>query len=306
MSRRFAVARVLGVLLGLAAVAADKFATPPLPIEYGDGRELGQLANREIGESSGVAASRTRPGVFWTHNDSGGQPKVFALGMKGEDLGDYMVQGATATDWEDIASFSLGKKKSYLLIADVGDNNARRSFCTLYLVREPGANAKLAKAGSLPVDMRVDFTYEDGPRNCESVAVDPVRGEIILVSKTADPTCKAYVLQLPRSSHVKNAVAKSIGTLSIPTTTAMDISPDGLRAMVLTYGDAFEYTRGAGEDWKAAFARQPRTIRMPARAQGESLCYGLDGQKLYLTSEKIPCPLLEVAPVSGKPAGGGK
>jgi len=70
------------------------------------------------------------------------------------------------------------------------------------------------------------------------------------------------------------------------------------------YGNAYEYRREPAEDWKAAFARQPRTIQMPARAQGESICYGPDGQTLYLTSEKTPTPLLEVAPISTQEAGG--
>ena len=64
----------------------------------------------------------------------------------------------------------------------------------------------------------------------------------------------------------------------------------------------YEYSRAANEDWKAAFARVPRRIKMPPRAQGESICYGLDGQTLYLTSEKAPCPLLQVRPASKKAA----
>ena len=74
----------------------------------------------------------------------------------------------------------------------------------------------------------------------------------------------------------------------------MDISPDGLRAVVLTYGNAYEYVRGPKETWAEGFGREPRVIKMPRRAQGESICYGHDGTTLYLTSEKLPTPLLEV------------
>jgi hypothetical protein len=74
----------------------------------------------------------------------------------------------------------------------------------------------------------------------------------------------------------------------------MDISPDGLRCIILTYGNAFEYTRAPDEKWSKAFSRRPRMIRLPARRQGESICYGLDGTTLYLTSEKKPTPLIEV------------
>jgi hypothetical protein len=49
-------------------------ASLPAPIAYRPGRELCRLANREVEESSGVAASSANPGVLWTHNDSGGRP----------------------------------------------------------------------------------------------------------------------------------------------------------------------------------------------------------------------------------------
>jgi len=275
--------------------AGDENAAAPEPISYQAGKEIARLANPAITESSGLAASRLHDGVFWTHNDSGDKPVLYAFNSKGEDLGVYLIKDARAADWEDMASFSIGKK-GFLLIADVGDNGARRKSCTLYFVVEPTVRARPDKPASVPVMVRVDFTYEDGPHNCESAAVDPVRKEILLVSKTGGGTCKTYLLPLPRKRVVSGAVAKAVGTLGMPTATAMDVSPDGLRAVVLTYGDAYEYTREKDEDWKAAFARAPRRIGMPKRAQGESICYGRDGRTLYLTSEKVPCPLLQVAP----------
>jgi len=64
--------------------------------------------------------------------------------------------------------------------------------------------------------------------------------------------------------------------------------------VVLTYGNAYEFTRENGEACNMAFARQPAEILMPDREQGESICYSLDGKSLYLTSEKLPAPLWEV------------
>lgn len=288
-----------------SSVAPGKTAAVPVPIIYEPGREVARLANPGIIESSGLAASRIQEGIFWTHNDSGGKPVLFAFNREGEDLGAYELKGATAVDWEDMASFSVGQKR-YLLVADVGDNIEQRKSYTLYFVEEPAVRARPGKPLSLSVVMRVDFTYEDGPHNCESVAVDPVRMEILLVSKVGSGGCKMYVLPLPRQKLVRNAVAKAVGALQIPTTTAMDISPDGLRAVVLTYGDAYEYARRAGEDWKAAVSRAPRTIAMPRRTQGEAICYGLNGRTLYLTSEMAPSPLLEVAPLSAEKAAGSK
>ena len=89
-------------------------------------------------------------------------------------------------------------------------------------------------------------------------------------------------------------VAKRIASLEIPSVTAMDVSPDGRRAIVGTYGNAYEYVRRTGEGWAEAFSRPPREIIVPGRTQGESICYGTDGKTLYLTSENLPTPLFEV------------
>ena len=47
----------------------------------------GTVANVALNEASGLVASRTNPGVLWSHNDGGERPGVFALGLDGADLG---------------------------------------------------------------------------------------------------------------------------------------------------------------------------------------------------------------------------
>src|SRR5262249_26664738 len=61
------------------------------------------LADPVLTEVSGVVASRAHPPVFWVHNDSGGEPTVYAISPTGASLGAYPIAGATAIDWEDIA-----------------------------------------------------------------------------------------------------------------------------------------------------------------------------------------------------------
>ena len=269
------------------------------PIAYGDGRQIASLASKVITESSGIACGHQNKDIFWTHNDSGGTPQVYAFGLKGEDLGTLTLSGARNQDWEDMASFSHDGRH-YLLIADVGDNLVRREHCTLYVVQEPELSAGVdLREKSLPPAQEIRFRYENGPRNCESVAVDPQTRTIILVEKRLASQCTVYSLPWPENS-IPIETAKAIATLEIPTTTAMDISPDGLRAVVLTYGDAYEFVREESETWTEGFARPSRRIAMPPRFQGESICYGADGKSLYLTSEckdqdtSRPSPLLEV------------
>jgi len=199
----------------------------PKRIDYAPGKQIAVLANKAINESSGLAAGRTVPGVFWTHNDSGDRPRIFAFNAKGDNIATVKINGA-ARDWEDMAAFTKNNKH-YLLLADVGDNSRKRKTSTLYIIK-------------------------------------------------------------------KKLVAKPIANLPILWTTAMDISPDGLRAVVLTYGCAYEYARKPGESWKKTFNRKGLVVNVPARKQGESICYGPDGKSLYLTSEKLPTPLFLVSP----------
>jgi len=289
--RRFSLLALLALAVCLLGAEGEPEASKTKRIPYGNPRELCKLENKQINESSGLACSWRRKDVLWTNNDSGDRPRLFAFDMKGRDLGDLQIDGAKARDWEDMASVRIGRK-SYLVCADVGDNGARRETCTIYLVPEPPVGPKgMPPDAKMRVALTLEFRYEDGPRDCEGVAVDPKGRTIFLVGKQKGVRCKVYALPIPKAQPKKVLEAKAIATLSVPTITALDVSCDGLRAMLLTYAGAYEYVREPDEKWADAFARKPRAVGMPLRRQGESICYGQDGKTLYLTSEGIPTPL---------------
>lgn len=256
-------------------------------VTAGSPRRLAQLANKDIVESSGVAVSRRRANTFWTHNDSGDRPRLFAFDTTGADLGACDFQGAEAIDWEDMASFERDGK-NWLLVADVGDNGLLRKSYQLYLCEEPDPGTRAVKA------QRLTFQYENGPHNCESLGVDAHSGVILLATKVVSAACEVYQLELPTSGPIKSLVAHKIATIPVPVAVGMDISPDGQQAVVLTYGDAVYYSRSEKENWTQALSHPPQRLAMPARGQGESICFGREGKSLYLTSEKYPSPLWEV------------
>lgn len=252
-----------------------------------DWRELGTLQNPEIRESSGLAyGTKGRP-VLWTHNDSGDTSRFFAVGLAGEDLGTFTLEGARAVDWEDMASY-VSDGRNWLLLADVGDNEERRPDCRLYIVEEPEAG----DSATVSVARTISFVYDDGPRNCEAAAVDSKEQRILLIAKTREPLSGVY--SLPLIPDDEKVTARHIADMRLTGVVAMDISPDGRDVVVLTYGDAFRWRRAEGESWASAFGREPEMLPMPYRKQGESVCYTPDGKKLLLTSEKKPRPLLEV------------
>ena len=269
--------------------SAQGTANPPDRIPYGRGRTIAHLANPDIAESSGLVASRSTPDAFWTHNDSGSGPKLFLVDKTGADLGTFRLKHQEAFDWEDIAAIRR-HGKNYLMVGDTGNNGLASTIQMLHVVEEP-----------LPGDPQevdivetIHYSYEDDHRDCEAMAVDPTTETILMITKQRRAGTLVYALPWPEATPNKSFPAKKIGQLDLPTATAMDISPDGRRAVILTYANAYEYQRAADESWREAFARPPREIVAPERIQGESICYGPDGQTLYLTSEKRPTPLIEI------------
>jgi len=270
-------------------------------ISYGPPRQLATLANPAIDESSGLACSRRKRGLFWTHNDSGDAARIYLFDSKGHDLGSFTLAGVRAWDWEDMASFTW-RDKHYLLVGDVGNNGLAAPVQMLHLVEEPPIDLqKGVTVGQVPVVQTIQYSYEDDHRDCEAVAVDPTDRTILLAAKHYDVKCSVYALDWPENDPEKVHVARPIATSKVPLVTGMDVSPDGRRAVLVTYWNAYEFERKESEDWAAAFSRDPREIRLPLRIQGESLCYGPDGRTIYLTSEKRPTPLWEVPVAAEKP-----
>ncbi|HET7232980.1 MAG TPA: hypothetical protein VFJ16_23425 [Longimicrobium sp.] len=125
----------------------------------------------DLRESSGVAESRRHPGVYWSHNDSGRDPDLFAVGSDGRHLGKLKVTGAQNHDWEDIADGPCPDGgATCLYIADTGNNERKRETVSLWVFPEPepgdGATPKAteykARWPGEPMDVEAIFVLGDG------------------------------------------------------------------------------------------------------------------------------------------------
>lgn len=279
------------LLAAAAALVTARAAEPPFALVS----RAAVTGGAALREASGLAASRRDDRFLWSANDSGGTPDLHLLETTGAYRGKLAVLRVKNTDWEDLASFTLDGR-SYLLIADTGDNEAKRETCSLLIVREP----ELPAAGkSLDARARtaweIRFRYEDGPRDCESVAVDAAAGTILLLSKR---DAKPALYQLPlRPSGIRPVhTARRIGATSITTPsdslipfrdqpTGMDISPDRSHAAVVTYYGVFLYPRNAADSWADAFARPPVALAPHRAGQVESVAFSPDGRSLHVIPE---------------------
>lgn len=288
------------LMLALSALTTAACASQPAPAKASD-TATPSLANPALKELSGLTRSYASTDWLWAHNDSGDAPRLFRVGLDGRDGDVVSVPQATATDWEDIASFRW-QGAAAVLIGDIGDNNAKRAAISLLAVADPGATD--SEAALL---WQLNVRYPDGPRDAEGLAVDPLSGDILILSKRERPPA-IYQVPMPANPPKPGSVvvAEKLGPvlhLPVPTSvdlaedpkfgllrdwpTALDIAPDGLSAIVTTYKDAHRYRREAGEPWALAFARPPETIDLPQWKQTEAGGYTADGQQFCAGSEQL-------------------
>lgn len=255
----------------------------------------GTLANPAIDELSGLAVSQADATVLWGHNDSGDGAVLYRIGTQGEDLGQVVVDGAHAGDWEDIAAFR-DREGPALLVADTGDNFGMRTFSTLYAVLDPG------RGDGARLLWRLDFRFADGERDCEGVAVDAAAREILLLSKRDDPP-RLYRLPLPDATPREQQVAELLGPIApLPprplhrrladryrhAPTAFDISADGSTAVIAASREVRVYRRSPGQPWLEVLRQPTAPIPLSGLASVEAAALSADGRTLYVGAEGRP------------------
>jgi hypothetical protein len=282
------------------------------------GRRAADVARREarieeeaLDESSGLAASRRNPGLYWTHNDSGDGPFLYALDAEGRRRGVWRVAGARAEDWEDIAAGPGPEPgRPYLYVGDIGDNGRRRPHVSVYRLPEPAvAGADAAARADSPRATEpaeeIRLKYPDGRHNAEALLVHPSTGDLYVVVKDSSPACGVYRLRAAQVAAGVNTLER-VGEFRSPSllgsiVTGGDISPDGRRVIICDYLSAYELRLpdAAGANFEEVWRQQPSVVQLGPRRQGEAICYRLDGAALLATSEGPPGMIYEIALESG-------
>ncbi|MBI4606060.1 MAG: PKD domain-containing protein [Planctomycetes bacterium] len=267
---------------------------------FAPGVSQGSVESSSIVEASGIVASRRWTGVLWVNNDSGDSARLFAMTAQGKHLGVYNVQGAAAYDWEDL-SIGPGPEDGtdYLFAADIGDNARARGYVTVYRVPEPSVSAAQAPGTfTLSGTVRLDMSYPDGAWDAEALFVDPLSGDIFIVSKRSDGRSEVYRNPAPHAPGARAAMqvvaTLALGTTALPGSTlvtAGDMSPQGSWVILRTYSHAFLWRRPSGGSVADAFATE--VCRVPARSepQGEAICFAADGSGYFTVSEGSHPPL---------------
>jgi hypothetical protein len=250
----------------------------------------------EVRETSGLARGLKNPDLLWTHNDSGGEPEIYGLGLDGSLRARVRIQNAKLVDWEDLEGGRCDND-ACIYIADIGDNFGRREFITIYEVPEPAAGTS-----EVSVTRAIHASYSDGPQDAEALFRLP-SGDFYIVTKGRQKEVKLYKLSaagaqerwsmqllrelLPKAADERDRV------------TAATASPNGEWIAFRTYRTLYLYRTPDLLGQGGPFITFP--LAALREKQGEALTLDDDGQ-VWMSSEaenprdkptllRLACPL---------------
>lgn len=264
----------------LAAALASGCAKPP-PITACGVVASGVRMPGQLHETSGAAMSRRHAGAWWSMNDSGNDPELFAVDSAGRMIGRVGVRGATNRDWEDMAAGPCaGGADDCLYVADVGDNGAEREHVIVYRVPEPA----LADDSTAAAEV-FRARYPEGPRDAEAFFVLPDGGAYVVTKGRSEPV-ELYRMPLDSSGVAVMEWVRVLGPSPhepADHVTGAGATPDGRWIGIRTYQGLELWRRedlfGAG---RPAISTSLRALK---EEQGEAVALGPGGRVLLTTEE---------------------
>ncbi|MFF5448158.1 WD40 repeat domain-containing protein [Streptomyces sp. NPDC012888] len=279
--------RRLPSVLALALAAAGSALLPgPAAVASGlPGTSTFVIEDPRITESSGLAASRAHPGVYWTHNDSDDGPYVYGVdSATGRTVARVTMTGVGRP--RDVEAISLGPD-GQLYVGDIGDNrDGTWKHVWIYRFPEP------ERLGDVTVEA-TQFTvrYADGPRDAEALMVHPKTGRVYIASKHKE-TGGLYEGPERLSAAGPNTFRRIAG---VPWVTDGAFSPDGTALTLRGYlwARTFPWRDGRPQG-------EGERLDAPFQGQAESAAYSADGSVLMFGAEG---PRSEVLALPVKPGG---
>ena len=259
--------------------------------------QAGLIESTELTEISGAAVSSKYEDTIWLHNDSGDDAVVYAVDPAGTDLAQISLPDLSARDWEDMA-IGPGPEAGvdYLYLGDIGDNNSSREEVVIHRIPEPEP-----VSGTLDGGETLRVTYPLGPMEAETLLVDPVTGEILIVGKALSGVTTVYGLSggldwsIPHEATYLGEIA--LGTFALAT--GGDAGTQ--RIVVRTYDEVFMWERRPGDTLATALLTPPCRVASIREEQGEAIALTPNEQGFYTASEGVRSPLSRYF----EPTGGG-
>lgn len=230
-----------------------------------------------INENSGLVKA-WQDGYYWTHNDGGGNPELYMLNAKGQLFDTLEVKNAINVDWEDLAKDSKGS----LYIGDFGNNINKRENLSIY------------KRSSMTVE-KINFKYldqtfeKDEARVFDCEAFFWFNNSLYLFTKSWEKgkkLTKIYKIPDVVGDYSVPPIDQTI--LKTPVTGA-DVSPDGSKFALITYGKIFIY---GIENQEINFKKPIKCIKI-GKNQTEAIVFE-NNNKIVFTNEQRKIYSIEI------------
>jgi hypothetical protein len=283
---------------GQPATATSATTTPARPasgkpVLCGSLREstVGRVGDNKLKELSGIVRSRATRGLLFSHEDSGGGPVVYEMREDGSVVAEVKVAGAEAVDWEDIAAAPSQDGTPTLYVGDIGDNDASRASIDVYRVAEPAPGATETAPSA-----RIQLRYPDGPHDAEALLADPIRHELVIVTKEA---VSGHAYSVPSDTPPGSQTALRRGpAIDLSLVTAGDVSADGRIVALRNYDELAVWKRRGREPLTTTLSRPPCISRTSLRdeRQGEGLALNTRGTVALTVTEGKKAQLRRYTP----------
>lgn len=286
------------------AVVSCKPRKPPTPAteiipEYNKGVSAGVINTNLLLEASGMAASINLPGYLWINNDSGDQNRIYLIDSKAQYIGYANVNNATNRDWEDMAISKNTAGKSFIYLADTGDNSYLFDNYTIYKFEEPSALPN--KNGDAVINnvQKFQFVYPDGKKDTEALLIDHKTQEIYVITKR---DTKARLYKIPQIAGTINT-AVFIAELPFGGVTSFadvpggaaagDISIDNKEIIIKNYFQVFYWFVKKDETIETALKRNyDKVLPYQPLLQDEAMTFSNDNKGFYIMGETENSALL--------------
>jgi len=279
----------------LIAIVLLVQSTGPFTCQWTRSTVIGSV-DRPISEDSGLAVSRKFANRVYHVNDSGDSGRFFITDMAGVSVQTIQIDGFRPVDPEDLAIGACTPRSDCVFIGDIGDNDGWRREIEVVVVEEVQNFPRRVD----PMH-RVRMRYPDRGHDAEAMAVHP-DGTIYILTKGGIPTLyrlkkDQWMNARDRLQTLELVTAIDFEKLGGPAAsidgrlpTAMDISPDGKRFLVLTYRNVFEVAVDLSQPIPPVATWRPmqqfRRVAVEVLDQQEAIAYLPDGRSFIYDTER--------------------
>jgi hypothetical protein len=250
---------------------------------------LSDITDKRLDEVSGIAASIKNPGYLWAHNDSGNTPEVYLVDKELNVVFTCKLKGVFNRDWEDMA-IGPGPEagKSYLYIADIGDNLGIFPTKVIYRFEEPKLDT-VQKSVDIKDLKRIIFKLPNNQtKDSESMLLDPTTKNLYILSK--EDSARLFEIKFPYNieSDPKRdtVIAENLGAFNLPKVTSGAITISGEEIVIKNYRRVWYWKNPNKKPIAEVLKVKPIMIPYDLEPQGEAIAWAQDGSGFYTLSEK--------------------